>query len=66
MTKLKTHEQFMKELKIKNPNIEVLENYINSLTKISVKCLKCNNIWKTTPRILLSGCGCPKCAKKRD
>ena len=61
----KTHEEFVNELKTKNPNIEVLGRYINCSTKIEVKCLKCNNIWYTVPNSLIQGCGCPTCANNQ-
>ena len=34
MPKKKTHEEFVEEMKVKNPNIEILGRYINSTTKI--------------------------------
>ena len=58
----KTHEQFVKEMKVKNPKIEILGEYINNATKIKCKCLIEGNIWEVTPRNLISGNGCPKCA----
>jgi hypothetical protein len=40
---------------------EILENYVNSQTKISFKC-KRGHIWKTCPtNITNSGCWCPQC-----
>lgn len=59
-----TQEEFIIQLKQINPDIEVLETYINSVTKIKCRCKVCGHEWKTTPRILLNGHGCPKCAGK--
>jgi len=64
MPKKKTHEDFITQLKIKNPNIKVLGNYVNARTKIEVKCLVDEHIWYSTPDNLLHGYGCPKCAGK--
>ena len=58
----KTHEEFVKELSDKNPNIEVLEQYVNSRNKILVKCKVCGHEWTTMPSHLLSGRGCPGCS----
>ena len=58
----KTNEQFIEELKIKQPNIETLESYENSTTEIQCRCKICNYIWKATPKNLLKGKGCPSCA----
>ncbi|HJI48865.1 MAG TPA: hypothetical protein OIL97_04875 [Oscillospiraceae bacterium] len=58
----KTSEQFFDEIKSKNPNIDIISNYVNSKTKIKVKCKKCDFVWEVTPNSLLSGRGCPKCA----
>ncbi len=63
-TKLKKQTQFEQELKMKNPSIEVLGNYVNNHTKIKAKCMVCNQVWDARPSNLLSGYGCPNCAKK--
>lgn len=64
MPKRKTHEKFIEEMKIKQPNIEVLDKYIDSKTKIKCKCKVDNHIWYTRPNDLLQGKGCPKCARR--
>lgn len=62
MVKL-THKEFEDRIKNKfNGNIFVLGKYINTKTKIEVKCKKCNYIWYSNPSTLLKGHGCPKCA----
>lgn len=61
-SRLKTHEQYIQEVSIKAPNIEVTEKYIDSRTKISHHCLICDYHWKTKPNNILNGCGCPICA----
>ena len=63
--KKKTHDQFLEEIKITNPSILVLGNYVNCSTKIEVKCLKCNHIWNTVPNSLSQGHGCPICARNQ-
>lgn len=59
----KTHEQFVKELKAINPNIEVLSKYQRNNIKISLRCKICNHEWKASPDKLLIGRGCPICAR---
>ena len=44
---------------------EVLENYINSTTKIMHRCLKHNICWKTIPSRALRGIGCEKCHSEK-
>ena len=63
--KRKTHEKFIEEMKSINPSILVNSFYVNCSTKIDVKCLVCNHIWKTTPNSLLRGHGCPTCANNQ-
>ena len=60
--KTKTHEQFIKELKIKNPNLEILGEYINCKTSIKCKCLIDGHIWEAVPYKLLFNGKCPKCS----
>ena len=62
---VKTTEQFKKELFAINRHINVLGEYINNKTKISVECLVCGNKWDVVPASLLNGHGCPQCAKEK-
>ena len=66
MGKLKTHEEFVKEIKDRfNGNIVILDKYIDQKTKIRFYCSQCNNQWTTTPMsILHTSIGCPVCANK--
>lgn len=57
-----THEEFISRLQQVNPDIEVLESYINSVTKIKCKCKIDGYIWTSKPPDLLQGHGCPKCS----
>ena len=59
----KTHEDFVKNLKNINENIEVLGTYTRAKDKIKVKCKICGHEWEATPNNLLRGRGCPECAK---
>ena len=65
-TTLKTHEQFIEEMKFINSNIFILGNYINNKTKIKVKCLIDGHIWETTPNSLLRGTTCLECSKRSN
>ena len=65
MAKRKSHEEFVNQLNIKNPNIEVLGKYVNVSTKIMVKCMLCGNEWTVTPGSLLNGTGCPQCNESK-
>lgn len=59
----KTHEQFVKELSIANPNIEVLGKYTTNKDKILCRCKIHNYVWNGDPNHLLyRKTGCPKCA----
>lgn len=65
MAKKKTNEQFIEEIKVKNPNIMPLEPYINARKPIQFKCSICGNIWKGIPNNVLRGEGCSVCANNR-
>lgn len=58
---LKSHEQYVNELKLKNPSIIALGQYINGKTKIMHKCLAHDYEWEVTPIDILGGKGCPMC-----
>lgn len=59
--KKKTHEEYVAEMKSINPDIDVLECYINALTPILHKCLIDGHEWEITPHDVLQGKGCPIC-----
>lgn len=44
-----------------NPGIEVVGKYINTSTKIEVRCKTCGYFWFANPSTLLRGNGCPCC-----
>lgn len=44
----------------------LLEEYQGTEKKVLFRHEPCGFIWKTTPHNLISGCGCPKCAKGRS
>lgn len=64
--KRRTHDEYVLELRNINPNIEVLDLFINTITEIKHKCKVCEYEWFTTPhRLLRAGrTRCPECAKK--
>ena len=62
---LKTHEQFIADLFDVNPDIKILGKYEKSDKKIECKNIKCGHEWLTTPSMLLSGYGCPRCCTSK-
>lgn len=61
----KTHEEYIKELAIKNPTIEAVEKYVDAKTKIFHKCKVCDHKWKAAPyNTLYNNTKCPVCTHK--
>ena len=60
-TRRKSHEQYVLELSIKNPDIKIIGEYINANTKIHHRCILCGYEWMVKPNHLLHGLGCPSC-----
>ncbi len=60
----RTVEEYVEELSIASPNVELVEGYKNLTTKAVHKCKVCNYVWETKPEVMLRGCGCPKCGNK--
>ena len=58
----KSPDSFVAEMKLINPNIEIVSKYKSSKEKVECRCLVCHNEWKAAPGNLLSGYGCPRCA----
>lgn len=61
----KTHEEYVEELKIKNPDVEVIGIYAGLHTSIEHHCLKHDVYWNTAPSRVLKGCGCEECRKEK-
>lgn len=57
----KSHEQYIRDVAAVNPDIEVLEKYVNARTPILHCCKKDGYTWKIAPANVLSGQGCPQC-----
>ena len=61
----KTHENYVAEVAIINPNIEVIEQYAGAETKILHRCKVDGYEWSVLPSNVLSGHGCPVCNESR-
>lgn len=46
-------------------DIIVSGEFINASTNVTFKCCKCGNEWSTNPHHVISGSGCPVCAKNK-
>ena len=58
----KTHEQYVEEVKGIYPFIDVIDQYVDSRTKIKHHCKMDGHIWSVAPYVILRGSGCPKCS----
>ena len=66
MSRKKTHEEFVLEMKKVNPNIEIVGKYKTTNDKITCKCSIHNYFWESYPYHLLSGHGCVKCGREKN
>ena len=57
----KGHHQYIREVVAKNPDVEVIEEYININTPILHRCKIHNIKWKVRPYDILRGQGCSQC-----
>ena len=60
--KKKTHDEFIEEIGIINPDIEIIGKYEGNKKHIGVICKRCGNQYDSTPNNLLSGKRCKICA----
>lgn len=60
--KKKTTAEFIKEMAVINPRIEIIDEYTNNNTKLKCKCLRCEQTWFSLPTNLRKGRGCPTCS----
>jgi hypothetical protein len=62
--KKKTHEEYVAQVERLNPNIEVIEEYIERHTSILHRCKIDGHEWSPTPGNILRGYGCPVCSHR--
>lgn len=60
----KSHEQFVKQLKDVNSNIEIIGVYKSNKSKIKCRCKIDGYEWDAVPVHLLRGTGCPVCSNR--
>lgn len=65
MSKKKTHEEFVEEMNIINPNIRIIGKYRTTNEKIDCECKIHNYSWSQYPYHLLAGRGCMLCGRER-
>ena len=56
-----TPREFIEKMCKINPNIEILDDYIDSKTKLKCRCLLCDGIFYMKPSHLICGHGCRHC-----
>ena len=57
-----TNDEYIKSLP---QNVQALGVYVNSRTKVKVKCKVCEHIWDAPSRSFKKGHGCPECGKRK-
>lgn len=63
MAKKKTHEEFIKEATLINPDLDFIGQYLNGNSKIRCICKNCGYTWESTARNLIKHKKCLKCMK---
>ena len=64
--KHRNNEEFIRDVNIINPQIEPLEQFVKTDTKIKFRCKICGHIWSAKPNHILEGHGCPECGGSRN
>ena len=59
---MKTHDEFVSQIKEINPTIKILSPYNGGRSRIQVECTVCGNKWSPKANGLANGYGCPECA----
>ena len=61
----KTHNQFVIDLGVVNPDIQVIGKYVDIKTKVRVRCIIDGYTWNASPRNLLRGRKCAVCTNHK-
>lgn len=62
--KKRTTEEFINQVKLLSPDIEVLGQYTGYKKPVKVRCLVCGKEWETSAGNLLMGRDCKECRIK--
>lgn len=67
MSRMKTTEQFKKEIYAIRSDLEILNEYTGCKTenRIECRCKICGYEWDTAPASLRNGSGCPECGRRK-
>ena len=63
-TQSKSHEDFVKDIKQTNPNIEIVSTYISRKNDVDCKCNICGYQWRTRASYLYKNNLCPLCSNQ--
>lgn len=58
----RTHDEYVRDVKNINKNIDVIGKFINTHIDVRHKCLICGYEWNAKPYNVLLGTSCPNCA----
>lgn len=65
MPKIITHDDVVKKMAEKNPNLQLIGQYKGMLNKTRIRCNVCSYEWDSRIAHLLRGHGCPNCNGSR-
>lgn len=61
-SQLKSHDTFLEDMRVVNPDIEVISPYLGAHRQIKLKCRICNEEWEcTASNAIAHANGCPMC-----
>lgn len=64
--KTKSHEKYVSDMKIINPNINIRSLYEGMDNRIKCECVKCNHIWfPKAANVYYNKTGCPACQESK-
>lgn len=61
----RTRDDVLNELKIKNPTVKLVGEYVNTQVSTEWECACCGHHFYNSPSKLLVGRSCPECGKKK-
>lgn len=65
MSRRKTHEEYVEQLKTIAPDIEVLDTYKTNKTHLRHRHKTCGHVWQARPDQIIKGTRCPNCSHNK-